>query len=522
MGFVQPIIEQGVRPMAKDPNRAYIDALQEQIRLYKEQNQILQQYVEDAKRSRKYVEHQLELYQNRENLALLREKRDYERILELEHQLKLLGMDEKQEVEITYVDAEAVLRDSISREPQAKHSHEAPPLPPETASGVDDVEVEIDYSDDEMQHIIDRALRSSAKRKARSTKARRSQVRLNIPDAEPVPPPPSKPASEQESPMEALPSDPEVMALPPEAQPPFTSLASDNSADVTQTVAAKEPETEPAASVEASIDPEPLETPKPADSPASPEPVIVTKSRRRADSLESVVVPASLKSAIIEEPQKSNGSLEPVVGSEPTASPEPIAETKPASSVTPSQLQESIKPLAAPEPEKPLAAPEPEKPLAASEPEKPLKTPGAAEVINPIASTSPSNAAHRPEPETTIESKEHVSQSSQTSDVKPSESQPTELSANKSYLINEYFNRGLSASEKKDYAAAITAFTKVTELLPEAAPSYLNLGILFFRQGHYEEALKVTRQAIDRGSDPAKRLLVRIETEMEQDSEITL
>jgi len=88
-----------------------------------------------------------------------------------------------------------------------------------------------------------------------------------------------------------------------------------------------------------------------------------------------------------------------------------------------------------------------------------------------------------------------------------------EISSNQSYLINEYFNRGLSAAEKRKYDEAIDAFTKVTNLLPDAAPSFLNLAIVHFRMRNFEEALHFNQKAIDRGSDPAKRLQAKIEAE---------
>ncbi|MBF0278434.1 MAG: hypothetical protein HQM13_11605 [SAR324 cluster bacterium] len=98
------------------------------------------------------------------------------------------------------------------------------------------------------------------------------------------------------------------------------------------------------------------------------------------------------------------------------------------------------------------------------------------------------------------------------------DSQKDSGTSSQSDAINEFFDKGLSAAGNNDYAGAIAAFTKVTELLPDAAPSFLNLAIIHFRYGHYNDALKANQKAIERGSVPARRLLPKIEDQLKKNA----
>lgn len=88
--------------------------------------------------------------------------------------------------------------------------------------------------------------------------------------------------------------------------------------------------------------------------------------------------------------------------------------------------------------------------------------------------------------------------------------------------INQYFNAGLEASKAKNYGEAIENFLQVTQLLPEAAPSYLNLAILHYRLGSYLKSQEFAKTASRLGSEPAKQLLEKIDQELDQDSDLLL
>ena len=116
--------------------------------------------------------------------------------------------------------------------------------------------------------------------------------------------------------------------------------------------------------------------------------------------------------------------------------------------------------------------------------------------------------------ETPVETKEdHSIYETKEPEVNPNE---------KDQLIEQYFANGLEATQKKEYAKAIEYFSKVTEWLPEGAPSYLNLAILYYRLDNYPESRKYAEKAANLGSDPAKSLLERIQKEMDSDSDIIL
>jgi tetratricopeptide (TPR) repeat protein len=78
----------------------------------------------------------------------------------------------------------------------------------------------------------------------------------------------------------------------------------------------------------------------------------------------------------------------------------------------------------------------------------------------------------------------------------------------------EFFNLGLEAAEQKDYHKAIEYFTKVTGLLPDAPPSFLNLANIQLELKNFDAAREHARQALDLGSEAAKRVLEKIEAEL--------
>ena len=69
------------------------------------------------------------------------------------------------------------------------------------------------------------------------------------------------------------------------------------------------------------------------------------------------------------------------------------------------------------------------------------------------------------------------------------------------------FAMGLAASERKEYHQAIEYFTKVTELLPDASPSFLNLANLYLNLEDYQTAREYAQRALDLGSKSAQRIL---------------
>ena len=78
----------------------------------------------------------------------------------------------------------------------------------------------------------------------------------------------------------------------------------------------------------------------------------------------------------------------------------------------------------------------------------------------------------------------------------------------------EYFNLGLAAAEQKDYHKAIEYFTKVTTLLPDAPPSFLNLANIQLELKNHDAAREHAQQALELGSEFAKRILEKIEADL--------
>ncbi len=77
--------------------------------------------------------------------------------------------------------------------------------------------------------------------------------------------------------------------------------------------------------------------------------------------------------------------------------------------------------------------------------------------------------------------------------------------------VSDYFALGLAAAEQESYHKAIENFTKVTELLPEAPASYLNLANLYLKLKDYEQAKEYAKRASDLGSESAVRILEQLE-----------
>ena len=87
--------------------------------------------------------------------------------------------------------------------------------------------------------------------------------------------------------------------------------------------------------------------------------------------------------------------------------------------------------------------------------------------------------------------------------------------------VSDYFALGLAATEQESYHKAIENFTKVTELLPEAPASYLNLANLYLKLKDYDQAKENAKRAADLGSESAKRILEQFEAERWEASAIS-
>jgi tetratricopeptide (TPR) repeat protein len=87
--------------------------------------------------------------------------------------------------------------------------------------------------------------------------------------------------------------------------------------------------------------------------------------------------------------------------------------------------------------------------------------------------------------------------------------------------VSDYFALGLAAAEQESYHKAIENFTKVTELLPEAPASYLNLANLYLKLKDYEQAKDNAKRASDLGSESAKRILEQLEADRWEASAIS-
>ncbi|MGD2270163.1 MAG: tetratricopeptide repeat protein [Desulfobacterales bacterium] len=87
--------------------------------------------------------------------------------------------------------------------------------------------------------------------------------------------------------------------------------------------------------------------------------------------------------------------------------------------------------------------------------------------------------------------------------------------------VSDYFALGLAAAEQESYHKAIENFTKVTELLPDAPASYLNLANLYLKLKNFERAKENADRAYELGSESAKRILEKLEAQRWTDSAIS-
>jgi tetratricopeptide (TPR) repeat protein len=78
----------------------------------------------------------------------------------------------------------------------------------------------------------------------------------------------------------------------------------------------------------------------------------------------------------------------------------------------------------------------------------------------------------------------------------------------------EYFALGLAASDQKEYLKAIQYFTKFTNLSPEDPRGFYNLAVVSYRLKFYETAHEHAKHALELGSEPAKRLIGKIEAKL--------
>lgn len=379
--------------MTSTSDNSEVEALKEQIKLYQKQNQILLDFVEEAKTSRFSLEKQLELTHEREKLFLIREQRDYQRIVELEKKLELL----------------------------------APPVPQEV-------------NDFQTQDV------SSSKDKEKDVTPEDSEPKPEdiSPKTEDVSPKTKNQASEKEV-TEEPPKPAETEAIndeepPPEPEPDEETIEPIASEDSEETPAPENTET-------SSISEESSDAPEEESDTASPD---TDSDSISAEPPENRTIP-EVESSNESETESVDSSSTGGRSTEETEG-RPREEDEPTSDET-----------------------------AASETEE-------------DTANSESSDSAAPEPE----------------EDSP-ESESDNSAANQTQIINDHFNRGLAAAGKKNYEEAIEAFIQVSELLPDAAPSFLNLAIIHFRMGHLTEAQYFTMQAIERGSEPAERLKVKIE-----------
>ncbi|MBT8358544.1 MAG: tetratricopeptide repeat protein, partial [Deltaproteobacteria bacterium] len=81
-------------------NQSYIQSLKEQIKAINEDKSQMFRHIDDLKLDREHLHKQLELYHDREKLALIREQQDFKRIKSLENQLALLAAPVSGEMKI--------------------------------------------------------------------------------------------------------------------------------------------------------------------------------------------------------------------------------------------------------------------------------------------------------------------------------------------------------------------------------------------------------------------------------------
>jgi len=85
------ILEDLVEKQMVKFNQSHIQSLKEQVKTINEDKLKMFQHIDDLKLDREHLHKQLELYHDREKLALIREQQDFKRIKSLENQLALLA-----------------------------------------------------------------------------------------------------------------------------------------------------------------------------------------------------------------------------------------------------------------------------------------------------------------------------------------------------------------------------------------------------------------------------------------------
>jgi tetratricopeptide (TPR) repeat protein len=139
----------------------------------------------------------------------------------------------------------------------------------------------------------------------------------------------------------------------------------------------------------------------------------------------------------------------------------------------------------------------------------PPKAPAQAVPNDAIPVTSPVEKgpdadSTGPEPEPAGASDEIV-----TSDCRTvTEGGPATLTAEES---NALFSRGMQASERKEYPAAITLFDQFITANPQEPKGFFNLAILHYRLQDYAAARQCAQKALDLGAETARAILQKID-----------
>ena len=84
----------------------------------------------------------------------------------------------------------------------------------------------------------------------------------------------------------------------------------------------------------------------------------------------------------------------------------------------------------------------------------------------------------------------HLNASNLEADVKQTETTSKEAEA------DEWLTKGNTAYEAKNYDEAITCYKKATELDPDFASAYYNLGIIYTAQGMFDKAVPAYKQVL--------------------------
>lgn len=398
-GVMEMVTTRGVGFMGMDKlTQTKLEALEEQIRLYKEQNKILQQNMEDSRITREYLYQQLNLYREREKLSLMREQRDYQKIMELDKKVKLLSTNVH----------ELPVSNGLEHLPKTVNgvfNMDDHFIVPDDADDEEHVEVEYDEADKELQNVIDQFLSPDAKISPQEVKPLQESYEV-------------KTVLQQE-----------------EVSSETSSVKTDESV-----VTSSEPDDVSAQEVPAAE----------SEEPQKPDSEVIDASDEKKIS-ESDTINTGVENEAGENDQTEDQEIpDEAEPKETSAHEDSDYDAESEQNVAPSQPQDS--------------------PPAASDTKKSSET--KQQISEPV-----------------LDEETHK-------------------------LVTQYFNQGLQSSEAKNYSDAIENFIRVTQLLPSAPPSYLNLAIIYFRQGEFEKAKEYAQTAIDLGSEPAKRVMTRIELEL--------